>query len=335
MSQPGPDPAALAFAADLIMGLDPDSPVLLACHVHPDGDALGSMIGFGLALRRRGFTAVTASFPEPFTVPPAFAFLPGLNLLSPPDQVPTHPSLAMSFDASSPDRLGELVPALSAAPHWLVLDHHASNQGFGTTCLLDRAAAATVVVAAELISRLGVTLDPEIATSLYLGLATDTGSFRFASTTAPVFDLAAQLVRAGADPARISQQVFDTRPFGAVRMLAEVISRAELDQSAADGRGLVWTYATRADLGRHGQPVSTLESFMDVLRSAAQADVACLIKPGEPGEWSVSLRSRGAVDVGAVAVALGGGGHRFAAGFTGYGEPAEVVAAVRARLDRA
>jgi phosphoesterase RecJ-like protein len=168
-----------------------------------------------------------------------------------------------------------------------------------------------------------------------VGLATDTGSFKFDATTPEVFSLAARLVSAGAQPGDVARRVFDTRPFQVIRLLSEVLARAELDPSAADGRGLVSAYATMEDLHRYAQPVHVLESFMDVVRTAAEADVACLVKPLEPGKWAVSLRSKGATDVAAVAVALGGGGHRLAAGFTGYGTASQVLDAVRLELSRA
>ncbi|HEX6873158.1 MAG TPA: bifunctional oligoribonuclease/PAP phosphatase NrnA [Micromonosporaceae bacterium] len=309
-----------------------DAEVLLACHVAPDGDALGSMLGFGLGLRQLGFTRVRASFPAPFEVAEVFRFLPGQELLVAPANAPPRPDLAVSFDAASPSRLGELTPALRRAPVWLVLDHHASNPGFGSHQLIDRNAAATAMVAAQLLDRLGVRFDADLATCLYVAIATDTGSFKFDLTSPAVLALAGRLVEAGAKPAEIARWVFDTRPFGAIQLLAEVLHRARLDRLAARGHGLVTAYATLADLDRYGQPVNVLESFMEVLRTAAEADVACLVKPVAAGEWSVSLRSRGATDVAAVAIALGGGGHRSAAGFTGYGEVDDVLAAVRAQL---
>jgi bifunctional oligoribonuclease and PAP phosphatase NrnA len=323
----------MATAAKAVVGTPRDAVVLLACHVNPDGDALGSMLAVGLGLRQLGFTAVSASFPEPFDVPEAFDFLPGLDLLVAPAAAPASPDLAISFDAASPGRLGELVPGLEAAGQWLVLDHHASNHGFGSVPRIDPAAAATAVVAAVLLDRIGVVLDAHIATCLYVGLATDTGSFKFDATTPEVHRLASRLVEAGADPADVARRVFDTRPFAAIRLLADVLERAELDLTAAGGKGMVSAYATADDLVRHGQSTQVLESFMDVVRTAAEADVACLLKPMAPGRWAVSLRSRGGTDVAAVAVALGGGGHRLAAGFTGYGEAEEVLGAVRERLD--
>jgi phosphoesterase RecJ-like protein len=147
-----------------------------------------------------------------------------------------------------------------------------------------------------------------------------------------VLALAARLVSAGVDPAEVARQVFDTRPFAAIQLLGDVLGRTELDPSLGGGRGLVTAYATEADLARHGQPWNVLEGFMDVIRTAQEADVACLAKPIDPGKWAVSLRSKGATDVSAVAVALGGGGHRLAAGFTGYGEVTDVLDAVRAQL---
>jgi len=327
------EPSIVEPAVDIVRRTPTDAAVLLACHVNPDGDALGSMLGFGLALRRLGFTQVSASFPEPYEVPEPFAFLPGLDLLVDPSAVPARPALGISFDASSPQRLGELTVPLAAAPAWVVVDHHVSNVGFGSLRVVDPDAAATAVLAADMIDRLGVALDPAIATCLYVGLATDTGSFRFGTTTPRVLRLAAQLVEAGADPAGIARHVFDSRPFAAIRLLSDVLARAELDPYAARGRGLVSAYATPAELSRYGQSVGVLESFMDVVRTANEADVACLLRPVGEDRWSVSLRSRGDTDVSAVAVALGGGGHRLAAGFLGTGTAESVLESVRKELE--
>jgi phosphoesterase RecJ-like protein len=319
-------------AAAAVNRLSRDAQVLLVCHVNPDGDALGSMLGFGLVLRQLGFSHVVATFPEPFEVPSVFAFLPGQELLVPPGAAPARPDLGLSFDAASVNRLGELAPALRAAPEWVVLDHHASNPGFGSIQLVDPRAAATSVVAAQLLDALGAPLDREIATNFYTALTTDTGSFRHDQTTPEVHLLAARLVAAGAQPAEVALRVFDSRPFAALGLLAEVLSRVELDPAAARGAGVVTAYATLADLQRSGVPGHVLESFIDVLRSTEEADVACLVKPVAEDRWAVSLRSRGATDVSQVAIALGGGGHRLAAGFTGHGSVTDVIAAVLAKL---
>ena len=331
MTQSGPAAEQWAAAVAAVRSAGTDDEIQLICHVNPDGDALGSMLGFGLGLRRLGFTRVRATFPGDFVVPEPYRALPGSDLLDP--EAFAAPRLVIVFDVASESRLGELAGRVAAAPVSVVLDHHASNTGFGTVRLVDPDAAATSVVAEGLISRLGVPLDAEIAECFYVALATDTGSFKFDMTTVSVHELAARLIATGIRPGEISRQIFDSRPFGAMKLTGEVIGRAVLEPSAAGGRGMVWTYATLADLARHGQPPYVLDTLIDPVRSVAEADVSVVVRQVAPGEWSVSMRSKGAVDVSGVAVARGGGGHRLAAGFTGYGEAADVVDTVRRLLD--
>jgi phosphoesterase RecJ-like protein len=329
--------AEWSAAAEAVRGLtggDDGDKIQLICHLNPDGDALGSMLGFALGLRRLGFTRVRATFPGRFEVPEPYQALPGRDLLVPPAQAYRDAGLVMTFDVAAESRLGDLVELLPPAPRVIVLDHHASNTGFGRINLVDPRAAATSVVAEGLLNRLGVPLDPEIAECFYVALSTDTGSFKFDMTTPAVHELAARLIGAGLSPGEISRRTFDTRPFGAMKLVGEVIGRAALDPTAAGGRGMVWTYATLADLERHGQRPYVLDSLIDPVRSVAEADVAVVVKELAAGEWAVSLRSKGAVDVSRVAVAFGGGGHRLAAGFTGYGTPGDVVVAVREELPR-
>lgn len=328
----GPTDADWSAAVAAVRGLHPDARVLLICHVNPDGDALGSMLGFALGLRRLGVRHLQATFPGPAGVPEPFRWLPGVELLVPQDDADPAPDLVICFDAASESRLGDLADRLGGAGTSLVLDHHASNTGFGDVNLVDPHAAATSVVALGLLDRLGVPLDAATATGLYVALTTDTGSFRFEATTPAVHEMAARLLATGIRPGDISRRVFDTRPFGAVRLFGEVLGRATLEPAAADGHGLVWTYATRDDLVRHDQPAYVLEALIDSVRCTAEADVSCVVKQSGDAEWAVSLRSKGAVDVSRVAVGLGGGGHRFAAGFTGRGPLDDVIGSIRAAL---
>lgn len=311
--------------------LRPDTEVLLVCHVNPDGDALGSMLGFAQGLRQLGATNLQCTFPGPLWVPDPL-HMPAMDLLVPQEQAFAAPDLLVTFDAASAGRLGGLVDRLDTAAVSLVLDHHASNAGFGKLSLVDPQAAATAVVAARLLERLGVTFDTGIAECLYIALVTDTGSFKFDLTTPEVHQLAARLVATGIRVGDISRRIFDNRPFGAVRLFGEVLGRAELDPTAAGGRGMVTAVATLDDLKRHNQPPYVLEALIDSVRCTAEADVACLLKQVTPTEWAVSLRSKGGSDMSMVAVALGGGGHRLAAGFTGRGSAEEVIAAVRGQL---
>jgi phosphoesterase RecJ-like protein len=334
----GPAPAAWDAAVTAVRELAPAGQVLLICHVNPDGDALGSMLGVGLGLRRLGVRHLQATFPgaggDPRPeVPEPFRALPGLDLLVPAHRAAADPDLVLCFDVAAESRLGELAGRLDRARVSVVLDHHASNTGFGRIHLVDPAAAATSVVAVQLLDRLGIPLDAQIAECFYVALATDTGSFKFDMTTPAVHQLAARLLETGIRPGEIARRIFDTRPFGAVKLYGEVLGRAELEPAAAGGVGLVWTYATLADLVRHDQQPYVLEGLIDSVRCTAEADVSCVVKQVRDGEWAVSMRSKGAVDVSGVAVALGGGGHRLAAGFTAHGTVEDVVSAIRTHLD--
>ena len=303
--------------------------VVLSGHVQPDADALGSTLALAEGLRRRGARVLT-TFPDPFTLPASLAWLPGAEGLVPSSAVPASPDLFVSLDAASPGRLGELAALLDGAATSVVVDHHASNPGFGDVRVVDPAAPATVVLVADLLDGLGVTLDERLATCLYAGLTADTGSFRFGSTRPDTHVLAARLLETGIDHADISRRLFDTAPFGWLTLLSLVTGRARLE--AGVGAGLVWTWSSTAEAAEHGLPGEQLEALVDVVRSTAEADVACVLKGQDDGTWSVSLRSRGGTDVARVAIALGGGGHTLAAGYTSHLDREKTIEALRAEL---
>jgi phosphoesterase RecJ-like protein len=303
--------------------------VVLSGHVQPDADALGSTLALAEGLRRRGARVLT-TFPDPFTLPASLAWLPGAEGLVPSSAVPASPEVFVSLDAASPGRLGELAALLGGAATSVVVDHHASNPGFGDVRVVDPTAPATVVLVADLLDGLGVALDERLATCLYAGLAADTGSFRFGNTRPDTHDLAARLLATGIDHATISQRLFDTAPFGWLGLLSVVAGRAVLE--AEVGAGLVWTWSSTAEAAEHGLPGEQLEALVEVVRSTQEADVACVLKGQDDGAWSVSLRSRGATDVARVAMALGGGGHRAAAGFTWTADRESAMRAIRSQL---
>jgi phosphoesterase RecJ-like protein len=307
--------------------------VCLACHVRPDADALGSMLAVTIALRADPGRTVIASFgDQPFGVPANLRFLPGTGLLTPPGGYPARPAVMVTFDAAGADRLGLLSGPAAEAAELIVLDHHASAAAFGTVRLVDPAAAATAVLARELIARMGVPLSRDIATGLYAGLVADTGSFKF-STTPALHELAAELIGTGVDPGAVARELFDRAPFGYLRLLAAVLGRAVLEPAAAGGLGLVWTQVTRADREQAGGlPLDAIEPVIDTLRRTDEAEVAVVLKEADNGDWLVSARSKDHVDVGRACKALGGGGHARAAGFTAVTSAADAIAALRGRL---
>jgi phosphoesterase RecJ-like protein len=273
---------------------------------------------------------VAATFPCPFTLPASLDWLPGAGTLVPSTEVPPTPDVFVSLDASSTDRLGELAGLLETAGTSVVVDHHASNAGFGSVRLVVPDAPATVALVAELLDGLGVEWDAQLATCLYAGLAADTGSFRFGNTGPGTHELAARLLRTGIDHAAISQRLFDTAPFGWLGLMSLVAGRAELDPAV--GAGLVWTWATTQEARDRGLPGDQLEALVDVVRATQEADVACVLKGQDDGSWVVSLRSRGATDVARVALALGGGGHRAAAGYSSALDLPATIAELRTHL---
>jgi phosphoesterase RecJ-like protein len=307
---------------------------VLAGHLNPDADALGSMLALAQVLHRRG-CRVRPSFSEPFDVPASLAGLPGVELLVRPEEVPPAPALLVTLDTGSPDRLGTLAGLVDTAAEVLVVDHHASNTGFGTVHLVDPAAAATAVLVEELVHRLGEPLDAGVAACLYAGLVTDTGAFKFAATTAETHELAARLLRTGIRHDLIARQLLDTHPAGWLGMVGAALARARLEPAAAGGLGLVWTETRAAELTAAGLAPDQAESVIDLVRTAAEAELAAVCKEIPGGGWTVSLRSKGRVDVSAAAVSLGGGGHRFAAGFTSAGDLDATVAAIRTAVDAA
>ena len=318
------DRALFEAAASII---DRAEALVLACHIGPDGDALGSMLGFGIAAANAG-KDVKASFGAPFVVPDNLAFLP-TSLLVAPGGLPDAPEVMVSFDAGSLDRLGELAPLAAKAGHTIVIDHHVTNEGFGDVALVDSKAAATAEVVAHLLAVLGWPLTPEIATCLHTALVTDTGRFQYSNTRPATLELASRFVAAGAEPAVIGRHVYDEAPFGYLRVAGAALNRAELD---AD-KGVVTAYVTQADLTDAGIDWGDIDNLINTVRLAVEADVSVLAKVHDDGRVKLSLRSRGATDVGSLAVAMGGGGHRLAAGVTYVGEVEDALEEVRKRVE--
>lgn len=305
--------------------------VTLVAHIQPDADALGSALALGLALRRRGAASVRVSFGEQTDAPAALRQLDVANLLVRPDQVPVRPELLIALDTASRARLGCLSDRVDSAQAVLVVDHHVTNERFGTHHLVDVRAQATAVLVLQLIDALGVTLDEPIARCLYAGVVTDTSCFRRADEGTHA--IAARLLAAGVDPDATARALMDTHPFGWLGMLSVVLGRAQLEPDAARDLGLVHTTVCLADAAQVGR--EEVESVVDVLRTTAEAEVAAVLKEVGPDRWSVSLRAKQRINVSAAAAEFGGGGHLLAAGFVTDGTSADVLGALRVALARA
>lgn len=307
---------ALTDAARAIVGA---ARVTLMCHVNPDGDALGSTLALHHVLRAAGIESV-ATFPPPFVVAPHYRDLPGLDLLTPPELVDREPEVVITFDCGDLARLGDLETNAKAAHELIVIDHHASNERYGTINVIDVNAAASGVLVRRLVAELGLPLTRDAAICLYVALICDTGRFQYESTTCSVFELAQELAEFDLPISSLSRTLFEENRFAYLQLTADVLARAEL----VPEKRFVWATVTQADLARRGVSFEEVEGMIDLVRRTREAEVSCVLKEAGDGAWRVSLRSLGAVDVCRIAQQEGGGGHRFAAGFTSD-DPAEVV----------
>ncbi len=322
---PKTEPTALGRCVDARGAaaiLEDSRRVAVVCHVYPDADTMGAGLALAQVLEQAG-KDVAVSFAAPATLPESLQSLPGGHLLVPPDAVWPDPDLVITVDIPSINRLGalqRLAELAGADVEVLVIDHHASNQLFGTANYVEPSADSTTMLVAELLDAWGKPIDRFVAHCLYAGLTTDTGSFRWASPRA--HRLAARLVDLGVDNAVVSRALFDTHPFSWLPMLSRVLASAQLVPDAVNGRGLVYAIVPSHEWA-NARP-EEVESIVDIVRTAQQAEVAVVFKEIEPEHWSVSMRAK-SYDLSSVATGFGGGGHRLAAGYSTTGSPADVV----------
>jgi phosphoesterase RecJ-like protein len=265
-----------------------------------------------------------ASWPSPFVVAPHYAYLPGLEFATPPEQFPEAPELMVTFDCGSLSRLGELAGPAVKARDLVVLDHHLSNDRYGTINVIDIDAAATAVVVRQLAAQLGWELTRDAAMCLYTGLVTDTGRFQYQSTTPEVFSLAEELSRFDLPIPALSRQLFEEHRLAYLKLAGACLARAEL----IERDGFVMAWVTAEELHDHDVTVDETEGLIDLVRRTKEAEVSAVLKETPEG-IRVSLRSVTEVDVSAVAAGFGGGGHRYAAGFTSTASLESVKAALR------
>ena len=319
-------PETIGSVSDVAKILDAATTIGVVGHVGPDGDALGAMIGLALAARGAGKT-VYASFDVPFVVPDEMAYLDTSTLVAPTD-FPKDLDVAVAVDTSVSSRVGALAPRMESADTLAIVDHHLSDGSWGDVVLVDPTAAATTELIYAIIEELGWTITPDVATALYTGIVTDTGRFQYSNTTPRTHEITARLIEHGVAPAAVSQKLYEEAPFGYFELVSRVLGRAVLDE---DHR-FVWSQVTPDDLEASGLELHDIDGLIDLVRLARESDVACLLKVKENGTIKGSLRSRGRVNVAAIAASFGGGGHHNAAGFTSHDDVETIVESVVAQL---
>lgn len=298
--------------------------VAVCCHVAPDGDALGSMLGLGNFLERQGKQVWTSWGSADLTVPYQYAFLAGADRISKPTELPDRVETFIAIDCGDIKRLDILQERFHAAGVSINIDHHLSNPGFADVNIVEPARASSSELAYELVKRLDGAVEKHEATCFYTGMVTDTGRFQFSNTNPETLRVAAELLEAGADHLQVAERVYQSASFVQLRVLGAMLTRAKREN------GLVYSWLMLEDLGELG--IEETEDFIDVLRSVRDIQVALLIKQQPSGGWKGSLRSRGRIDVSKVAQTFGGGGHAAAAGFNFKGGLEELIQKVREQL---
>lgn len=285
--------------------------IVVAAHVNPDGDAIGAVLAATLGLRRIGKKAWPTWGDDPVVVPFNYRFLPGASEFLQPGDVPDAGTF-LALDCGAADRLGSLGERAAEASLLINVDHHYGNSEFGDLNVVVTGASSTSELITYLMGDAGIAIDSQIATCLYTGIVTDTGRFQFANSSPDVLRLAADLLSLGVPSVQVAQEVFESSPFGYLKLVGRVLDRAVL----YDDAGFVYSWLTLDDLKATGVTIDETEKLIDQVRSTRSARVAAMFKEQPDGSYRVSLRSKGPVSVGAIARANGGGGHELAAGFT-------------------
>jgi bifunctional oligoribonuclease and PAP phosphatase NrnA len=282
--------------------------VALFSHVSPDGDCLGSMLAIGLALEKMG-KEVHLINPDP--IPHYLSFLPGVNKVQ--RFLPEHlPQTLLFVDCGDLQRANLKLDQIPMGSIVLNLDHHVSNNNFGTINWVDVKASASGEIALALIRELKVELNQEIAMNLYTAILTDTGSFQYSNTTATTHRLAADLLESGINLVEVHHRIYDQKPLAQVKLLQCALTKLQL---YLDGKCAIMSLS-QEDFKETGADESLSEGLVNHARSIQGVEIAVLLKEVELGKVRVGLRSNLWFNVNETAARFGGGGHKRASGCT-------------------
>ena len=293
---------------------------LISSHARPDGDSIGSQLAMAYALRALGKdVTIVNRDPAPG---PLMAF-PGVPSIHVAERAEGEYDAAIVLECSDLTRTG--VQGLDR--YFLInIDHHPGNASFGALNWFNGDAAACAEMVFDIIEAVNVPLSLEIATHVYVGILTDTGSFHYSSITPRTFDICRRVVEAGVDPPKVARSIFDSNSLGRLKLFGAVLSSIELE----DGGRLAVVRVDRAMAASAGGSYEDTEGLINLPLTVREIQAVVFFKEIDGREFRVSMRSKGGIDVCAVAKHFGGGGHKNASGCTVRGAYTEV----RARLTR-
>lgn len=292
-------------------------------HVQPDGDSYGSCLALAMALRALGKRAFVAAPP----LPHMFRFLTGQNLIYQKENMPFQPKNIVHVDTAAPDRVGVVFDEEMPAA---LIDHHETNVGFDDVRHIDGGASSAGELVMALLQEMNIAISSDMAVCLYTAIASDTGSFQFSGTTGRCMRQAAELIDSGLDIGKISTAIFRSRTLARTKLLGEVLHAMELSE---DGRIAV-AVVDKEMMARCSAVHADMEGIVNYLSEIDSVKAAALLEVRD-GDVKVSMRSQEWIDVAAIAKALGGGGHKSAAGVTLKGTTQEAKQEIFARFRKA
>ena len=309
--------------SELFKNLEKKS-ILITGHVNPDGDALGAALAFKIILKDLNYDA-DVCFDIKGNLPSNLNHLPLQLITKEPNDIYDK---VFVFDCGNPQRLGNLESLSKTATEVVVVDHHI-DPSFGDIQIIDPTAASTTQVLYREIKKSKYELSQDVANCLMTGLITDTGRFQYSNTDSEVFNIAAELMNSGAELTKISENIYGSISFNAMKLQSEIIKRIELfiDHS------LVVSYVLNEDYKKYNIEESEVDFLIDTVRLVQESNIALLLKEQPDKSFKGSLRSRNNIDVQLIASKFGGGGHKAASGFSTTHDMINVIDQVKKAIE--
>jgi phosphoesterase RecJ-like protein len=292
--------------ARIVEAIRSRSRFVVSSHARPDGDSIGSQLACAYALEQLGKTVTVVNADR---APAPLLQFPGVREIRIADHVPE------PFDAAIIMECGDLArTGVKGLDRGLVIniDHHPGNTEYGHINWFDSSAAACGEMVFDLVRALGVPLTRDIATHVYLAILTDTGSFHYSNITPRTFEISKQVLEAGVDPVLVARNVYDSNNMGRLKLFGAVLSRMQVDQ----GGRIAIVYLDHEMAREAGGTYEDTEGLINLPLTVKEIQAVVFFKHIEGDEYRVSMRSKGDVDIGAIAKEFGGGGHKNAAGCT-------------------
>jgi len=302
--------------------------ICIAGHIRPDGDCVGSQLGLAMALRNEGKDVACWNEDR---IPQKYEFLDPQHILQQP-KAGRRFDCVIATDAASFERLGAVGPCVTERDVLINIDHHESNTRFGDLNWVSAREPSSGELIFRLLKIAKWPITRSIADCLFTAVSTDTGSFQYPTTRPGTYHVAGELVRRGADLARICDEVYQSYPLSRARLLRHIYSHFRLTHH----NQIAYFWLKKSDFTRTGSESSDAEGLIDHIRAIAPVVVACVFEEIEPGLTRISLRSKSQqVNVNEIAAQFGGGGHPAAAGARIPGPPLSVQRKVIAALKKA